>query len=162
MASGFGDFQARQIVQRMHGLRQQVDLFAIHARTLRTSPSLDPRALLQEADNLLRNLGANRDDFVKLQGQAGTLSNSLSSRPPATGGMSPAAQWGPEFRAGIKQFKDSVLKAETEIRQLYGSANQQLNSPTRTPTMPDNIVDILVNFADMLSRWIEYRRRQAR
>ena len=162
MDSGLADFQARQIVQRMHGLRQQVDLFAIHAKTLRTSPSLDPLALLQEADNLLRNLKSNRDDFAKLQGQAGTLSNSLSSRPPATGEMSPAAQWGPELRAGIKQFKDSVSKAEDEIRGLYGSASQQLNSPTRTPTSPDNIADIILNFADALSRWIEYRRRQGR
>ena len=162
MGSEFAEFQARQIVQRMHGLRQQVDLFSIHAKTLRTSPSLDPLALLQEADNLLRSLVINRADFAKLQGQMGTLSHSLSSRTPATGGMSPAARWGPEFRAGIKQFKDSVSKAENEIRGLYGSANQQLNSPTRTPTSPDNLVDIVVNFADALSRWIEYRRRQSR
>jgi hypothetical protein len=163
MGSELADFQARQVVQGMNNLRQQVDLFTIHARTLRTSPSLDGLALLQEADRLLQKLRASRGNFITVQAQTGSLSRALSSQPPASGGMPPAAKWGNEFRAGAKQFKESVLKAETEIRQLYNAANLQLNSPTRTPTgAPDNILDILLNFADALARWIEYRRRQVR
>ena len=159
--SGLAEFQARQIVQRMHRLRNEVNLFATHARTLRqSSSSIDGLVLLQEADNLLRGLKASRVDFENANAQVGSLSRTLSSRPPASGGPPPAAQWGGEFRAGSKQFIAAVHNAEKEVSQLYGAANAQLNSPTRTATAPDGLMDVLMTFIDGLSRWIEYRRRQ--
>ncbi|MGB6943205.1 MAG: hypothetical protein WBE37_12460 [Bryobacteraceae bacterium] len=159
--SGLAEFQARQIVQRMHRLKSQVDLFATHAKLLRqSSASFDGRVLLQEADNLLQGLQASRVDFESANAQVGSLSRALPSRPPATGGPPPAAQWGNEFRAGSKQFMAAVHNAENELSQLYGAANTQLNSPTRTPTAPENLLDVLMNFIDLLTRWMEYRRRQ--
>jgi hypothetical protein len=159
--SGLAEFQARQIVQRMHRLRNDVDVFATHARMLRlSSTSIDGLVLLQEADNLLRGLKASRVDFEEVNAQVGSLSRALSSRPPSIGGPPPAAQWGSEFRAGSKQFIAAVHNAENELGQLYGAANAQLNSPTRTATAPDNLIDVLLTFIDGLSRWIDYRRRQ--
>lgn len=155
------ELQARQIVQRMRSLRHQVDVFAMHARMLRLSQaSFDGRALLQEADSLLRGLMASRVDFENASARTGSLSRSLSSRPPAAGGPPPAAQWGSEFRAGSKQFTEAVRNAEKELSRLYGVANAQLDSPTRTPTAPDNLLDVLLTFIDALTRWSEYLRRQ--
>ncbi len=159
--SELAEFQARQIVQRMHRLRDAVDLFATHARTLRlSSASLDGLVLLQEADHLLHSLMAVRVDFENANANVASLSRTLSSRPPRAGGPPPAAQWGSEFRAGSKQFIAAVQNAEKELGQLYGAANAQLNSPTRTATAPDNLVEVLVTFIDALSRWIDHRRRQ--
>src|ERR1700721_1388240 len=139
MNSQLQESQARQIVQRLHRLHDQVELFATHAGTLKLLSSVDGRALLQEADNLLRSLKASRIDFESLEAHVGTLSRSLSSRPPASGGMPPAAKGGNELRAGSNQFKQAVRHAEKEIRELYGAADAQLNSPARTPTAPDNL-----------------------
>jgi len=159
--SALVEIQARQIVRRMRQLRNDVDIFARHARTLSQSAnSIDGRALLQEADNLLRGLKGCRVDFEQATASVGSVSRSLSSRPPATGGPPPAAKWGNEFRAGSKQFVASVQNAEKELSQLYGKANAQLNSPTRTATSPDNLIEVLMAFVDALSRWIEYRRSQ--
>lgn len=159
--SGLAEFQARQIVQRMHRLRNEVDLFATHARTLRlSSSSIDGRVLLQEGDNLLRGLKASQIDFENASAHVGSLSRTLSPFPPAAGGPPPAAQWGSEFRTGSKQFIAAVHNAEEELSQLYGAANAQLNSPTRTATAPDNLIDVLMTFIDGLARWIEHRRRQ--
>lgn len=159
--SGLAEFQARQIVQRMYRLRNDVDIFATHARTLRrSSASIDGLALLREADNLLRRLKASRIDFEEVNSHVGSLSRTLSSRQPSTGGPPPAAQWGSELRAGSKQFISAVHNAENELRQLYRAANAQMKSPTRTATAPDNLIDVLVTFIDGLSRWIVYRRRQ--
>ncbi len=159
--SVLADFQARQIIQRMHRVRNEVELFATHARTLRlSSSSIDGLVLLQEADNLLRGLKASRDEFANANGQVGLVSRKLSPLPPRGGGPPPAAQWGGEFRSASKQFIAAVNSAEKEIGQLYGAANAQLNSPARVATAPDNLLDVLVTFIDALSRWIEYRRRQ--
>lgn len=155
------DLQARQIIQRMHRVRNEVELFATHARTLRlSSPSIDGVVLLQEADNLLRGLKASRDEFANADAQVASVSRRLSPVPPRAGGPPPAAQWGSEFRAASNQFIAAVNRAEMELGQLYGTANAQLNSPTRTATSPDNLVDVLMTFIDALSRWVEYRRRQ--
>jgi hypothetical protein len=162
MSSGLPEWQARQVVQRMHRLRGQVDLFAIHAQTLRMSPSLDALALLDEAGNLLRDLQANRVDFQDAEARAGKLSRTLSTRPDARTGMAPAAQWSNELRAGGRQFHEAVQRAEREIRGLYDATGERLNSPTRTPTLPTDFVDVLVNFADLLARWVDYRKRRAR
>lgn len=159
--SALVELQARQIVRRMRQLRNEVDIFARHARTLsQSASSIDGRALLQEADTLLRGLKGSQTDFEQATASVGSVSRSLSSRPPATGGPPPAAQWGSEFRAGSKQFVAAVQNAEKELSQLYGAANAQLNSPTRTATSPDNLIDVLMAFIDGLSRWIEYRRSQ--
>jgi hypothetical protein len=158
--SELAEVRARQIVQRMHRLRNEVEVFAAHARTLRlSSDSLDARVLSHEADNLLRGLAASRGDFQDATAWIGSLSRTLSSRPPKEGGPPPAAKWGNEFRAGSSQFVRALQAAENEIGQLYGAAQEQMNSPSRTATAPDNLIDVLVNFVDALSRWIEYRRR---
>jgi hypothetical protein len=144
----------------MHQLRDQVSMFAVHARMLRqSSASFDALVLLQEADALLRGLTASRLDFQNIEARVPSLSRTLSSRPPATGGMPPAAQWGNEFRAGSKQFIAALRDAEAELGKLYGVANDGMNSPTRVATGPENLFDVLLTFMDALSRWIEYRRR---
>jgi len=163
MSNDFNEFQARQIVQRLHRLRDQVEVFATHARMLRQSAaSFDALVLLQEADSLLRGLTASRADFQEIEARIQSLSRALSSRPPTTGGMPPAAQWGNEFRACSKQFITAVRHAEQEVGELYRVADAGLNSPTRMATSPENLLDIVLNFMDLLSRWIESRRRHGR
>jgi hypothetical protein len=118
------ELQAQQIVRRMHRLRDEVELFAGHARTLRlSSSSIDGRVLAQEADNLLRGLTASRIDFENASAQVGSLSRRLSPRASAAGGPPPVAKWGNEFRAGSKQFIAAVQNAEKQIGQLYGAAS---------------------------------------
>lgn len=158
--SGLAELQARQVVQRLHRLRNEVELFARHARTLRfSSSSIDARLLLREADRLLRSLKASRTEFAYADAQVPSLSRRLSPFPPAAGGPPPAAKWGNEFRAGSKQLIAAIRNAEKEIGQLYGVATAQINSPTRTATAPDNLVDVMMVFVDALSRWIDSRRR---
>ena len=158
--TGFPEFQARQIVQRMHRLREQVDSFASHARVLRlSSTSLDPRSMSQEADTLLRALMANRTDFEKVNSQIGSVSRALSSRPTAASANPAAAQWGNEFRAGSKHFIASVQNAERELKHLYGEANAQLNMPSRTATGPDTLWDALMVMIDVVTRCIEGLKR---
>jgi hypothetical protein len=153
--TGFSEFQARQIVQRMHRLTEQVASFASHARILRLSAaSFDARSVLHEANTLLHGLTASRTDFEKVNAQIGSVSRALSSRPSA-GSASPAAQWGNEFRAGSKHFIASVRDAEQELKQLYGEANAQINMPTRTGTAPDTLWDALMVMTDILTRCIE-------
>lgn len=155
------EFQARQIVKRMGWARNEVENFAAHARMLtESSSSIDGLVLLQQADELLKNLKASRVEFENANAQVQSLSRTLSSRPPNTGGLAPAAKWGSEFRAGSRQFTLSVQNAERQLRRLYGAANAQLNSPTRVSTPPDNLLDVLLTFTDALSRWIEYKRRK--
>jgi|SRR5581483_10048876 len=164
MSAELNEYRARQIVRTMHRLRGDVNLFAIHARTLRmSSRSLDGLPLLQEADRLLKALMASQSEFSEGASQTKSLSRSLSSLPPATGGMPPAAKWGNEFRAGAKQFIDAVRKAERELDALYAAANEKMNSPTRTWTGdPSNLLDIVMNFIEGLSRWMESRHDKKR
>lgn len=161
--SGLAELQSRQVVGRLHRLRSQVESFTRHARTLRfTSSSLDARLLLEEADNLLRNLKACRLELAQADGQARSLSRRLSHVPPTAGGPPPAAQWGNEFRAGSKQLMAAIRDAEKELSQLYGAAMSQINSPTRTATVPGDLMDVMMAFAELLTRWLEHRRRQNR
>ena len=103
MANELNEHRARQIVQTMNRLRSDVNVFATHAKTLRLSAgSLDGLPLLEEAGRLLQALIANRSAFDEAGAQIKSLSRSLSSRPPASGGMPPAAKWGSEFRAGAQ------------------------------------------------------------
>ena len=76
--SGLAELQARQIIQRMHRVRNEVEEFATHARTLRlSSPSIDGLVLLQEADNLLRGPKASRDEFANADAQVASVSRKL-------------------------------------------------------------------------------------
>ena len=145
----------------MKRLRGQVELFTAHARTLRLAArNFDAAALLQEANNLLQALMDARGDFQNLDALVGSLSRRLPSRPPAGGGMTPAAKWGPELRAGAKQFAIAAHNAESEIRQLYAAAENEINSPTRTATgAPDNLVEVIATLADVITRLIDYFRR---
>jgi hypothetical protein len=162
MSSALSELQARQIIQRMHRLREQVDLFAIHAKTLVNSPTLDGRVLLQEANNLTRSLMASRTDFEAAAAYSGTLSRTLSSRPSAGGGMAPAALWGSELRAGSKQFGAAVQKAEDALRQLFNAADLKMSSPIRTQTgIPDNPWEAALNLIELLTEWLESRKRRA-
>jgi len=74
--------------------------------------------------------------------------------------MPAAAQWGNQLRAGSKQFSEAVSSAEKELQQLYKTGAIGMNSPKRTATAPDNAVDIVVNFAEALSRWIEHSKHK--
>jgi hypothetical protein len=161
MTSELNEYRARQIVRTMHRLRGDVNTFAIHAKTLRmSSRSLDGLPLLEEADRLLKALMASRQEFNEGAAQTKSLKRSLSSIPRGSGEMPPAAKWGNEFCAGAKQFAEAVQKAEKELAGLYAAANEKMNSPTRTPTgTPENLLDILMNFIDALSRWIESRKK---
>ena len=157
--SSFSEFQAMQIVQRMHTLREQVDRFATHAAMLsNTSSSLDGLTVLEEANNLARNLIASRKDFETAQAYTGTLSRTLPSRPPASGGMPPAAKWGNEFRAGSKQFGASVQNAEKAMQKIFDAADLKINSPSRTATPADNAFEMALGFADLLMKWVEARK----
>jgi len=152
--------QAQKALGTMNGLRSLVRQWALHARALNAmSPSIDSLVLLQESDTLLQKLDAAKSDFQRAQSNIDSLSRSLSSRIPEKGGMASAAQWVPQLRAGAKQFSEAVKEAERELQKLYQAAAIGMNSPTRTPTMPDNIFELLLNFCDALSRWIEHRKR---
>jgi hypothetical protein len=158
--SALAELQARQMVQRMHRLTAEVDAFASHARMLRQSAkSFDGLVLLREGDNLLRALQASTGDFRDITAHIKSVSRALPSRPQGGVGLRPAAQWGNELRAGSGQFVKALLTAESEIGQLRGAASEQLSSPTRNATAPDNLLDVALTFLDALARWIEYRRR---
>lgn len=160
MNSSLAALQARQTVSKMNQLTGSVRLFATHASTLRgSSGSFDSLPLLQEADRLLKMLGDVRLQFLNSSSKIETLARSLPSRPPQGGGISPAAQWVPELRAASKQFTAAVRLAEGELQKLYSTALTGMNSPTRTPTgLPGDLFEALVNFADLLARWIEHVR----
>lgn len=160
MNSSLAALQARQAVSKMNQLTASVRIFATHANVLnRSSGSFDSLPLLQEADRLLQMLGKARLQFLDSSSKIDTLARSLPSRPRQGGGMSAAAQWVPELRAASKQFGVAVGMAEVEIQKLQGTALTGLNSPTRTPTgLPHGRLDILLNFMDMLAKWIEHVR----
>jgi hypothetical protein len=144
----------------MNQLTASVRIFATHANFLnKSSGNFDSLPLLQEADRLLKTLGEVRLQFLDSSSKIDTLARSLPSRPPRGGGMSPAAQWVPELRAASKQFGVAVRLAEVELQKLQNTALTGLNSPTRTSTgAPTDLFDILLNFSDLLAKWIEHVR----
>jgi hypothetical protein len=155
-SSGLPEVQAKQAVQRLHELRKAVDSFTQHAATLAGAKSLDPAAVMEEANKFLATLIKYRTEVQGLKGLSETLARSLSSRPPAGGGMSPAATWGPELRAGCKQFSEAVVHAEQAIGKLYKAAGEQINLPTRTATAPDGLFDMFLLFVDLVTKMIEH------
>jgi hypothetical protein len=158
MDSTLAALQAKQALAKMNRLKGDVQLFAAHAKTLKSmAGNLDSRPLLDEAVGLLQKLGAARLEFLGPQGSIDSLARAFPSRPPSGGGMSPAAQWIPELRAASKQFAEAVHSAETAVLQLRDTAVQGLNSPTRTSTgAPESLLDIVVNFIDILNRWVDH------
>jgi hypothetical protein len=157
MNSSLDVLQARQTLQKMNRLRNEIQIFATHARMLNaSSKNFDSADLLNIATQLLQQLGFARMEFQGAKNRIDTLARSLPSRSPKGVGLSPAAQWVPELRAASKQFSAAVRDAERAIGQLRGTAFEGLNSPTRTSTEPDGLLDIILNFADLLTRWIEH------
>ena len=153
------ELQARQAVRRLHQLRSEIDVFASHATLLASSKSFDARLVLAEADKLLRSLMRSQSEFQKIKALTVTLARSLPSRPPAGGGMAPAAKWGNEFRACSKQFIEGVGRAEKAIQKLYAVAQARINLPTRTATSPDGWFDAFLVLIDVLTQVIEYCKR---
>jgi uncharacterized protein YoxC len=160
MDASLAVLQAKQLLQKLNQLQDDVQKFAVHAGTLNmASNELDSRLLLQEANGLLQKLGAARNDFRGADSKIDSLSRSLPATGPSRGGMSPAAQWVPQLRAASKQFGEAVVAAEKQLNQLYDTAITAMNRPNRTASAPENIFDILVNFSEALTRWIEHRKR---
>ena len=160
MNSTLAELEAKQAVEKMRSLRNDVVIFTSHARLMNASSgNIDSLPLLEEATRLLKSLGSARLEFLGPNGKIDTLARSLPSRPPGGVGMSPAAKWMPELRAASKQFAEAVRSAEAAIFQLRDTALEGLNSPTRVSTEPDGLLDIILNFTDLLNRWIEHRRK---
>ena len=74
--------------------------------------------------------------------------------------MSPAATWGPELRAGCKQFSEAVAHAELAMEKLYRVAGQQINLPTRTATEAAGLFDVFLLFVDVLTKMIEHFKKR--
>ena len=159
-SSGVSEVQAKQAVQRLHELRKAVDGFAQHATTLAGSKSLDPAAVMGEANKMLATLLKYRTEVQGIKGLSESLARSLSSRPPAGGGMSPAATWGPELRAGCKQFSEAVGHAELAMGKLYKAAGEQINLPTRTATEAAGLFDVFLLFVDVLTKMVEHFKQK--
>jgi hypothetical protein len=158
MNSSLAALEARSTLQKMNRLRDEIKIFATHARMLNaSSKNFDSANLLEVATQLLGNLGAARLEFAGASNKIETLARALPSRTRNGVGMSPAAKWVPELRAASKQFAAAVREAEQAIGQLRGTALDGLNSPTRTatPDLPTNLFDIILNFSDLLTALIE-------
>ena len=160
MSNGLAEVQARQTVQKMRLLKNDVVRFSEQAKLLsRTSQHIDSLFLMQEANILLNKLMAARLDFQQANARVNSLKHSLPSAMPRGGGMSPAALWGNEMRAASKQFTEAVGHAENSLRQLYKISETGLNSPTRTSTGdPSGAFDILMAFIELMGRIIEHSR----
>ncbi len=162
MSANLSELQARDAVRRMQGLRQRLNTFAAHARMLRSlsqaKAGVDDRMLLQEANHLSQELTVAFQQYQTAQSRVGSIGRSL----PVSGG-SPVSPWKFELRAGSQQFLQALKGAETEIAALQKTTMAGLNDPLRTPALPsdpglDNIADIVLGFADMLSKWVDRRR----
>ena len=153
--------EARMTLRKINSLRDEIVVFAAHARMLSaSSKTFDPANLLEIATDLLEKLGQSRLEFVGVSGKIDSLARALPKRNRYGTGMSPAQQWVPELRAAARHFAAAVREAEDAIAKLHITALEGLNSPTRTAT-PDpasNLFDILLNFSDLLKALIEHYR----
>ena len=158
MNSSLAALQAKQALESINRLRNEVLEFAAHARTLNSvAGNFDSRSLLDEATRLLKKLGDAQLSFLGPNGKIDSLARAFPARPPSAGGMSPAAQWVPQLRAASRQFAEAARSAETAVLQLRGTALDELKRPTRTPTGdPSDGWDILMSFTDLLGRWIDH------
>jgi len=153
--------EARMTLRKMNALRDEIGAFAAHAKMLNaSSKNFDPANLLDVASDLLGQLGAARLEFVGVSGKIDTLARALPSRNRHGSGMSPAQTWVPELRAGVRQFAAAVREAEDAVGKLRITALEGLNSPTRTatPDPPSSLLDIILNFSDLLKALIEHYR----
>jgi hypothetical protein len=158
MNSSLAVLEARLTLQKMNQLRDEITVFAKHARMLNASSNnFDSANLLDIATQLLGSLGEARLEFAGASNKIETLARALPSRSRNGVGMSPAAQWVPELRAASKRFTAAVRDAEQAIGQLRGTAFDGLNSPTRTatPDLPTSLFDIVLNFSDLIKALIE-------
>lgn len=161
MSSALPELQAMQAVKRLHLLTGQVSVFTRHAKLLAaSSKSFDAVLLYQQADLLLKNLTASRADFQSIKAVNASLTHALSSRPPAAGGLSPAAKWRPELNAASKQFLKEVQDAEAAVKALYKQASISMNVPTRTATSPDGLFDVLLNIIQFVTDLREFAKKR--
>lgn len=148
MSNQLGEVRARQIVQKIRSLTNDVMSLSEHAKLLdRTSQNFDSRLLIQEANNLLKKLMAARLDFQEADANVHSVKRSLSSTVPRAGGIPPAALWGNEMRAASNQFLKAVHSAENTLRQLYDTSAAGMNSPTRTATGDPSGPSILLSLS---------------
>ncbi len=159
MNSTLAVLEAKGALATMRRLRNQISVFATHARALNSmAKNFDSAAVVEEANQLLERLSEAKKECWGAESKIETLARSLPSRPQGRG-MSPAAQLVPELRAARRQFADAVRDAEKALGQLYSTGFEELNSPTRTATAPDGIFDMILMFSDFLVRWIEHARK---
>lgn len=164
MNSSLAALEARMTLRKMNSLRDEIKIFAAHARMLNaSSKNFDAANLLDVATDLLEKLLNARLEFAGASGKIETLARSLPSRSRNGVGMSPAQQWVPELRAASRQFAAAVREAEDAIGGLRNTAFDGLNSPTRTatPDAPTSLLDIILNFSDLITALIErYKSNQ--
>ena len=162
----FASFQASQLVRRMNQLRIRVYWFGHHAQTLSRLPGFDARDLLGEANQLLSELTKALKEFQQASAEAAGVKSRLSPVPPVSYGPGkfnywgppPAAKWGHEFRAAEQQFIQTLKQTEKQIRALQLAANEELNSPTRVSTGPENMFDVLMTFIELLNAILRAKR----
>jgi hypothetical protein len=161
MNSSLAALEARMTLRKMNALRDEIKVFAAHARMLNASAkNFDAANLLEIATDLLQKLGNARLEFVGASNKIETLARALPSRNRHGVGMSPAQQWVPELRAAVRHFAAAVREAEDAIRALRITSLDALNSPTRTatPDPPSSLLDIILNFSDLITALIEHYR----
>ncbi len=168
MNASLAELQARQTLEKMNGLRNEIDAFTRHVQFMTVSSgNFDGRDLVDMANRLLQRLGTARLEFQGLEGRIDSLSRSLPSRPLSGTGMAPAAKWVPELRGASRQFAETVRSAESALKKLYEKGFQDLNSPLRTPnvleplivTKFDTVLDMILTLSDLLVHSIEIYKR---
>jgi hypothetical protein len=162
MKSSFASFKSQQSLQRLRQLLRKIDQFTENAHTFNLfAGNLDAWQLVNEGNQLLTNLGKGREEFAQIRAEMNSLRRSLSKTAPE-GVLPPAAQWGNEFRAVSKQIMDAIYRSEVEIRKLLDAGTIAMNLPARTATAPENIIELIVLFADLLTRYLEYLKTRKR
>ncbi len=163
MSSDLAELQARQTVKRLQLLKLKLNTFAMHAKTLRGfsggKNGVDERHLLEEANQLLRELGDTVNQYKVANAKSASISRSLPGQPGAVGGA-----WKFELRTASEQFVNALRAAESEIKLLQQTSMSAMNQPLRTPTMPgdpglENVIDLILGFSDAIAKWLESRQR---
>ena len=139
MNSSLAALEARMTLRKMNSLRDEIKIFAAHARMLNaSSKNFDAANLLDVATDLLEKLLNARLEFAGASGKVETLARSLPSRSRNGVGMSPAQQWVPELRAASRQFAAAVRgRAAARVRPEDWSAGPFHPSPRRIPASPN-------------------------
>ena len=165
LSTDLAELQARNVVRQMQMLKLRLDNFSKHAQMLRAQSQsrigFDNRMLLGEASQLRQDLITTFKQFQTSHSQTASIGRSLPKL-----ASPPVNPWRFEIRAASEQFLQSLRNADAEVAALQGQTLSGMNDPLRTPGMPGNsrfekIVDLVLGFADMLTKLIE-RRRAAR